>query len=105
MEEDSIALAEGKPHQSSDNLELGKVSMCLLLVGLKVILPHKYVAFPRLLDPTAFSSLIRVSRVLAPLPSDQLSIYETSETSSNLASRHFASPQNNKLIVSPFSMD
>lgn len=46
-----------------------------VLVRLKVILSHKYLAFPKLLDPRVFYSLGRVSRVSVQLPSDQLSIY------------------------------
>lgn len=49
--------------------------MWFLLVRLKVILAHKYLAFPKLLDPRVFYSLRRVTeRVWVQLRSDQLSI-------------------------------
>lgn len=74
MKQDSTASIEGHPRQGS-NMKLRQVSRCLFLVRLKVILSHKYLAFPKLLDPREFHSLGRVSRVWVQLPSDQLSIY------------------------------
>lgn len=56
-------------------LSSGRYPCGFFLVRLKVILSHKCLAFPRLLDPRVFYSLGRVSGVWVQLPSDQLSMY------------------------------